>query len=99
MKTDFCGVGINVSRLRPPQNRSLSPRLDCHRRALASEREIGRSAMALSTDPGPRVFRYADLVNFPDDNLRRELIDGELIVTACSSDQGISWSWAISFFV
>jgi Uma2 family endonuclease len=27
-------------------------------------------------------FTYADLQAFPEDNLRRELIDGELIVTA-----------------
>lgn len=29
-----------------------------------------------------RVFTYADLQTFPEDNLRREIIDGELIVTA-----------------
>jgi len=28
------------------------------------------------------VYTYADLATFPDDNLRREIIDGELIVTA-----------------
>lgn len=38
--------------------------------------------MALSTDPGPKLYRYSDLATFPDDNLRREIIDGELIVTA-----------------
>ncbi len=29
-----------------------------------------------------RLFTYADLQTFPDDNLRREIIDGELFVTA-----------------
>lgn len=38
--------------------------------------------MALSTEPGTRRYTYADLEHFPDDNLRREIIDGELIVTA-----------------
>lgn len=38
--------------------------------------------MALSTETGPRHFRYPDLATFPDDHLRREIIDGELIVTA-----------------
>jgi len=37
--------------------------------------------MALSTEPAGRRFRYADLVAFPDDNVIREIIDGELIVT------------------
>jgi Uma2 family endonuclease len=38
--------------------------------------------MALSIEPGTRRYTYADLEHFPDDNLRREIIDGELIVTA-----------------
>ncbi|MEX2553544.1 MAG: Uma2 family endonuclease [Actinomycetota bacterium] len=37
--------------------------------------------MALSAETGFRRYTYADLENFPDDNLRREIIDGELIVT------------------
>jgi len=37
--------------------------------------------MALSTEPGIRRYTYADLEHFPDDHLRREIIDGELIVT------------------
>jgi Uma2 family endonuclease len=37
--------------------------------------------MALSTEPGSRRFTYADLADFPDDNVIREIIDGELIVT------------------
>lgn len=37
--------------------------------------------MALSAEPGVTGFRYSDLANFPDDYLRREIIDGELIVT------------------
>lgn len=37
--------------------------------------------MALSTEPGGRRFRYADLAAFPDDKVIREIIDGELIVT------------------
>ncbi|MEX0789327.1 MAG: Uma2 family endonuclease [Actinomycetota bacterium] len=37
--------------------------------------------MALSTEPAERRFRYADLAAFPHDNVIREIIDGELIVT------------------
>jgi Uma2 family endonuclease len=37
--------------------------------------------VALSAGPGFRRYTYADLENFPDDHLRREIIDGELIVT------------------
>ena len=37
--------------------------------------------MALSADPAARRYTYADLANFPDDHLRREIIDGDLIVT------------------
>lgn len=37
--------------------------------------------MALSTEPAGRRFRYADLAAFPDDNVIREIIDGELVVT------------------
>ncbi len=37
--------------------------------------------MALA-DPDTRRYTYADLANFPDDRFRREIIDGELIVTA-----------------
>jgi hypothetical protein len=44
--------------------------------------------MALSADSGPKVYRYSDLADFPDDNLRREIIDGELIMTAAPSDSG-----------
>lgn len=36
--------------------------------------------MALA-NPGTRRYAYADLATFPDDRLRREIIDGELIVT------------------
>jgi len=32
--------------------------------------------------PEGRVYAYADLATFPDDGLRREIIDGALIVTA-----------------
>ncbi len=32
--------------------------------------------------PAATTYRYEDLASFPEDNLRRELIDGELIVTA-----------------
>lgn len=32
--------------------------------------------------PEARTYAYADLATFPEDNLRREIIDGELIVTA-----------------
>jgi Uma2 family endonuclease len=35
----------------------------------------------MATQPKTR-YTYADLEGFPDDNLRREIIDGELIVTA-----------------
>jgi Uma2 family endonuclease len=32
-------------------------------------------------NPGAGSYRYADLGTFPDDHLRREIIDGDLIVT------------------
>ena len=32
--------------------------------------------------PEGRTYTYADLATFPEDHLRREIIDGELIVTA-----------------
>jgi Uma2 family endonuclease len=35
----------------------------------------------VATEPKTR-YTYEDLASFPDDNLRREIIDGELIVTA-----------------
>jgi Uma2 family endonuclease len=35
----------------------------------------------MATEPKTQ-YTYADLEGFPDDNLRREIIDGELIVTA-----------------
>jgi Uma2 family endonuclease len=35
----------------------------------------------MSTAEQQRTYTYDDLASFPDDNLRRELIDGELIVT------------------
>lgn len=37
--------------------------------------------MAISADSPSRRYTYADLAAFPDDHLRREIIDGELIVT------------------
>lgn len=37
--------------------------------------------MALSAEPSARRYTYADLADFPDDHQRREIIDGELIVT------------------
>lgn len=36
--------------------------------------------MAVSAGSLPRRYTYADLAEFPDDNLRREIIDGELFV-------------------
>ncbi len=38
--------------------------------------------MGTPAETGLKGFKYADLASFPDDNLRREIIDGELIVTA-----------------
>jgi len=38
--------------------------------------------MAVSAESVPRRYTYPDLAGFPDDHLRRELIDGELIVNA-----------------
>ncbi len=35
----------------------------------------------MATEPKTR-YTYIDLASFPDDNLRREIIDGELVVTA-----------------
>src|SRR5687768_12511176 len=40
--------------------------------------------MALA-NPGARRYAYADLATFPDDRLRREIIDGQLIVTPSPS--------------
>lgn len=37
--------------------------------------------MALSAESSARRYTYADLASFPDDHLRREIIDGDLIVT------------------
>src|SRR5438876_6745627 len=36
----------------------------------------------MATEPKTTGLTYEDLAAFPEDNLRRELIDGELIVTA-----------------
>jgi Uma2 family endonuclease len=36
----------------------------------------------MTTQPRTSGLTYADLETFPEDNFRRELIDGELIVTA-----------------
>jgi Uma2 family endonuclease len=38
--------------------------------------------LAVSAEPVPRRYTYPDLAAFPDDHLRREIIDGELIVNA-----------------
>ena len=38
--------------------------------------------MAAPEETGRKGFSYADLALFPEDNLRREIINGELIVTA-----------------
>jgi Uma2 family endonuclease len=37
--------------------------------------------LALSAESGYKRYTYADLAGFPDDHFRREIIDGELIVT------------------
>ncbi len=39
----------------------------------------------MATQPATTGLTYDDLQKFPEDNLRRELIDGELIVTAAPS--------------
>jgi Uma2 family endonuclease len=39
----------------------------------------------MATQPKPKGLVYDDLRAFPEDNLRRELIDGELIVTPAPS--------------
>jgi Uma2 family endonuclease len=38
--------------------------------------------MSMPAETGLKGFKYEDLASFPDDHLRREIIDGELIVTA-----------------
>lgn len=38
--------------------------------------------MALSAESVPRRYTYPDLATFPDDHMRREIIDGELVVNA-----------------
>lgn len=38
--------------------------------------------MAVSAESVPRRYTYPDLATFPDDHLRREIIDGELVVNA-----------------
>jgi Tol biopolymer transport system component len=40
----------------------------------------------MATQPRTTGYTYADLQAFPEDNFRREIIDGELIVTAASCD-------------
>lgn len=37
--------------------------------------------MAVSAEPTPRRYTYADLDAFPDDHIRRDIIDGELFVS------------------
>ena len=53
-----------------------------------------------------RGFTYADLQTFPEDNLRREIIDGELFVTAAprirhqrvvATLTGLLWAYASEF--
>jgi len=39
----------------------------------------------MATEPEATGLTYEDLQKFPDDNLRREIIDGELFVTAAPS--------------
>src|SRR5438552_4869482 len=39
----------------------------------------------MATEPEATGLTYEDLEKFPDDNLRREIIDGELFVTAAPS--------------
>lgn len=41
--------------------------------------------MTATAESVPRKFTYADLANFPDDHLRREIIDGRLFVTPSPS--------------
>lgn len=41
--------------------------------------------MAVSAEPVPRRYTYEDLAKFPDDHLRREVIDGELFVSPSPS--------------
>lgn len=38
--------------------------------------------MAVSAESIPGRFTYPDLAAFPDDNVRREILDGELVVSA-----------------
>lgn len=43
--------------------------------------------MAVSAESVPRRYTYADLATFPDDNLRREIIAGELFVNPAPSSR------------
>lgn len=52
--------------------------------------------MAVSAESVPRRFTYPDLAAFPDDHLRREIIDGELIVNAAPVTRHQSAAMAIS---
>ena len=41
--------------------------------------------MAVSAEAAGRRYTYPDLATFPDDNLRREIIDGDLVVNPAPS--------------
>lgn len=47
-----------------------------------SDPEVEQAVSTIGSMPEGATYTYADLATFPDDGLRREIIDGELIVTA-----------------
>lgn len=56
--------------------------------------------MAVSAEPIPRRYTYPDLATFPGDNLRREIIDGDLVVNVApiTRHQRAAMALAVTLF-